>query len=844
MLEPLRHRSTCAPGRSNQRFAPLLLSVGLLALVPLALIGCNSKEPDTGADTHEPDHEGHSHDSSHAHSHDSESTSEVEGSILSLERRTEIWNREHLAFELEYRWAKAWLAALINGNEAPLRSSFQSECQLLAVNSTGDAYEHPNFIETGSSNDPATDDTVTSLTVDEFVTRWRARVSGSATSTTSRCEIIELQPASENERQFQATIHWTIASDSSTNSWEGTDLLNIEIDQPENVDSVPIVKSWQEVSWRSLTSKRTWFEESTELHRLHRQGIYDNRDPNLEDKNKIFMRFMTGVEDFNGDGRIDMVIASANDPPRLIRQQPNRIFLQRARELGIDVPRPFPSILALWIDFDNDRDPDLLIGDRVYRNDDSIFVEVTTTCGLQLHPYCMGGTVADYDLDGDLDLYLIYHQELLPNKQFVSWLDGENCGRYNQLWQNQGDGTFKDVTAESRAGGGGRYSNAGTFVHLNNDLYPDLVVTNQFARNVYLLNQQDGTFKDMTRDWGAESVSISAGIATGDINRDGFTDLFLGGRSSSVVDRMLNSLTESDHTPLIREQLGSITQGNQLWLSSEQGLSRGNPSIAALRTGWTYGTALADLDNDGYLDLLAATGHQSYDVNLPDGSSPFWQSFVIAPENYFTRLTPKGTLDEQLAEPWEDRPTGLIGTPKNLASFEPNRVLLGSDALSFRDVSFVSGLALDSDSRSIIPCDLDRDGAIDIVVGSVGGGPLRSFRNRGADGHWFGMQLVGSDSNAYGIGARIKLTVGGQTIAGDLFPATSFLSTGPAEIHFGLGSTAVIDRVEIRWPSGKVTVAEQVAADRWTRWSEATDEVTTLEPPMFEDSGGDTGEEE
>ncbi|MEZ6108438.1 MAG: CRTAC1 family protein [Pirellulaceae bacterium] len=370
---------------------------------------------------------------------------------------------------------------------------------------------------------------------------------------------------------------------------------------------------------------------------------------------------------------------------------------------------------------------------------------------------------------------------------------------------------------------------------MNDDLYPDLVITNEYARDVFLLNQTDGTFKDATRQFGAEAISMSGGLTTGDLNGDGFTDIYTAGRYNLAGERILGLLSEADHDASIRETLAGLNHGGQLWLGGAEGVTRGNPTRNAVEIGWSFAPAMADLDNDGRLDLLVGTGLQSYARTDPDFASPLWQAIAIAPEQRLARVSPKGELDANLNEPWDELPAGVIGTRRNLASFERNRVLIGHDHLEFHDVSPITGLDIDSDSRTLIACDIDRDGGVDLLVASVGGGPLRSFRNTRATGNWLGVQLVGSESNAYGIGARITASVGDRKIVRDLFPATSFLGNGPAETHFGLGSAETIDELEIRWPSGHVTRAQQVPVNQWTRWSEETDTMETLPPLEFEE---------
>jgi hypothetical protein len=140
---------------------------------------------------------------------------------------------------------------------------------------------------------------------------------------------------------------------------------------------------------------------------------------------------------------------------------------------------------------------------------------------------------------------------------------------------------------------------------------------------------------------------------------------------------------------------------------------------------------------------------------------------------------------------------------QNLSAFERNRLFLNVDGASFLDASFASAVDLDSDSRSVVAADFNRDGAADLLVASAGGGPLRLFLNRFASGRRVAIQLVGTAGNRPAIGARLVAHVGTRRIVRDVFPANGFMGQGPAEVLLGLGSARQIDRLEVRWPGGQ-----------------------------------------
>ena len=192
------------------------------------------------------------------------------------------------------------------------------------------------------------------------------------------------------------------------------------------------------------------------------------------------------------------------------------------------------------------------------------------------------------------------------------------------------------------------------------------------------------------------------------------------------------------------------------------------------------------------------------------------------PHNRLCQLDPIGDIDEEAGEFWVNNPFQITAQRENLSAYEQNRCFLNLDGRSFLDVSFASGADIDADSRSVVAADFDRDGATDLLIGSVGGGPLRLFLNQFPDANYARIQLQGSASNRLGIGARIVATVGRRKLVRDLFPQNGFMGQGPAELTLGLGDAKVIDQLEIRWPSGQIQRYSKLPANQVFLFKEAT----------------------
>ncbi len=167
------------------------------------------------------------------------------------------------------------------------------------------------------------------------------------------------------------------------------------------------------------------------------------------------------------------------------------------------------------------------------------------------------------------------------------------------------------------------------------------------------------------------------------------------------------------------------------------------------------------------------------------------------------RLPELGPVDREGGEFWIKNPFNIPGSGNNLSAFERNRLFLSLEGREFIDASFASNVDLDSDSRAVVAADFDRDGAVDLLVGSVGGGPLRLFLNRFPPAKRVRLELVGVESNRAAIGSRVTVEAGGRKIVRDLFPSNGGTGQGPVELIVGLGQAERIDRLTVRWPTGK-----------------------------------------
>lgn len=188
-----------------------------------------------------------------------------------------------------------------------------------------------------------------------------------------------------------------------------------------------------------------------------------------------------------------------------------------------------------------------------------------------------------------------------------------------------------------------------------------------------------------------------------------------------------------------------------------------------------------------------------------------------------SNLAPAGQLDHSSGQFWVSNPWKIVYEGHNLSAFERHAMYLNLGHERFADVSFVTGTDSDGDGRSAIAADLDGDGMQDLVVRQAGGGPLLIYRNQFPKSHWLRVSLRGTHSNGRGVGARLIAHVGSRTLVREMFPANTYFSQQPCEVHFGLGDATRVDRLSIRWPSGQVQELTDVSADQRLQITEPGD---------------------
>ncbi|MEX2177056.1 MAG: CRTAC1 family protein, partial [Pirellulaceae bacterium] len=451
----------------------------------------------------------------------------------------------------------------------------------------------------------------------------------------------------------------------------------------------------------------------------------------------------------------------------------------------------------------------------LFRNDGNWrFTDVTKQAGVGDTGFGLGVCAADYDNDGFVDLYV------------------SNYGP-NVLYRNNGDGTFRDAT--ERAGVGlGKHVGAGVaFVDVDNDGHLDLFVANYIEDTldrhqphfhkgvpsypgplhhrpgsmVLFRNNGDGTFSDISREAGlADLKGHGMGVVAADYDGDGDQDLFVAN------DVQANFLLRNDGT-------GKFT---------DVAVLAGTAFDLAGNVQASMGVDAADFDNDGLVDFHVTSYAGEFATlyrNLGGGLFEDATRATRAGEgtlphvtwgNGFADFDNDGQRDLFIACGHLDDNFHLRGGGGSTAFAVANVVLQNLGNSRFRNVSAQSGDGLKPvySSRGAALGDLDGDGDPDIVVLNSREPPTLIRNDTSSGNHWLGVRLEGVESNRGGIGAHVKVHAGGAAWVDEVRSGRGYQSDFGPWLHFGLGKAARVEKIEVRWPSGKVSTAADVAPNQ------------------------------
>ena len=485
------------------------------------------------------------------------------------------------------------------------------------------------------------------------------------------------------------------------------------------------------------------------------------------------------VFDFDNDGNLDIFFTNGADINTLQKSSPkyyNRLFRNNGDGTFTDVTEKaglagtgYDTGVAIG-DYDNDGYEDIFVA-GVYRNTlyhnngDGTFTDVTEKAGLaqpdkEYGPlWSVGAGWVDVNNDGLLDLFVVNYLKWDGSKEPPCAFEGkpEYCHpKYykelpNQLFLNQGNGKFVDISASSGIRSHFGKGMAVGIADYDGDGLPDLFVSNDKLFNFLFHNKGNGKFEEVGFETGVAlpehgNLISGMGVDFRDMNNDGRPDIALVALDSETFPVYQND-----------------GKGGFLEITAKSGMSLLSNPMAG------YSVNIADFDNDGWKDLFVSRG----DVQSPAMAA---RRPIDQPNTVF-RNVPGGKWSALTEE------AGFAAVP----------------AKRHRGSAFG---------------DFNHDGKLDLVVTALSAPAEIWMNDSPGENHWLELSLQGTKSNRDAIGAKIRISAGGQPQSNHVTTASGYASSSAGPVHFGLGTAKVVDELEIRWPSGTIQKLKNVPADQ------------------------------
>ena len=567
------------------------------------------------------------------------------------------------------------------------------------------------------------------------------------------------------------------------------------------------------------------------------------------DNSFLFRNFYNGggvaIGDINNDGLPDVLLTSNMDQNKLYLNKGNFKFEDLTAKSGMKQDSMW-STGAVMVDINNDGWLDIYIcnsghmknGNRrnkLYINNHNLtFTESAAKYGLDVSAYTTQVSFFDYDLDGDLDCFMIDNSPMpvntlgytnrrdLPAKDWPVADFVKDGG--DHLYRND-NGHFTEVTKEAGIHGTLMSFGLGVSVgDINNDGYPDIYVANDsYERDYLYINQKNGTFKDEMEQCMKQNSFSSMGADMADMNNDGYADIFTTDMLPED-DYRLKTLGAFDNIDQYRNKLkiGFYHQYMKNCLQINNG--NGTFSDVANYSGvcasdWSWGALLFDADNDGLNDIYVCNG-----VNRDVTDLDFMDFFA---NDVIQKMVMTGKK-EKVNEVLEHIPkTPVI-----------NKVFKNMGNLRFADMSKAWGITQPSFSNGAAYADLDNDGDLDLVINNINQ-PAFIYKNKAREvnkNNYVSILLKGSNENTFAIGSKITLHTGKQILTREVIPSRGFQSSMDYKQVIGIGNATGIDSMIITWPDRTVSVFRHPAIDTLLVISQQTAPKMQCDPAIQNNS--------
>lgn len=538
-----------------------------------------------------------------------------------------------------------------------------------------------------------------------------------------------------------------------------------------------------------------------------RNKVKDTRERNILSYLYYYNGAGVAVGDVVGDSLPDIYLVSNTGENKLLENKGNFRFEDVTVRAKVQGKADWQTGTAM-ADLNNDGLLDIFVcavnglldfegHNEVYiNNGDGTFREESKKMGLDFEDYSTAWAFLDFDLDGDLDIYLVNHAVhtedgyRLPADQ-IRPLRAEKVG--DRLLENR-EGRFVDISEQAGIlGSKVNYGLAARVSDINNDGWPDIYVSNDFHENDYLyLNNKDGTFQLATKDYFSYTPRFSMGSDINDINNDGFPDIFVGDMKPAQ-EYFLKTSTGEDSPEIFSFKLDRGYHYQYSRNTMQMNTPNGFQEIANLAgvsaTEWSWSPILEDFNQDGQVDLFVSNGILRRPNDL---------DFL----NYISSVEISNHLKEGTDYDLEiinHMPDGLW---HNYLFFQHN--------LKFEDVSEANGFDENDSSNGCAVADFDGDGDLDIVMNRLNK-PALIWKNK-SNKNYLAINFTSPYATCYG--AKVHVVFDQDTLSREFYPQRGFMSSSEPKLFFGLGHLGVVRKLWVTWPDGRSDTLHNVESNQ------------------------------
>jgi enediyne biosynthesis protein E4 len=540
--------------------------------------------------------------------------------------------------------------------------------------------------------------------------------------------------------------------------------------------------------------------------------VEDTKDFNIFTYRNYYNGGGVGIGDVNNDGLVDIYFTSNTNENKLYINKGNWKFEDITKTAGVGGTRSWSTGVAM-ADVNGDGYLDIYVcnsgdvqgankeNELFINNGDLTFSEKAKEFGLNDSGYSTHASFFDYDLDGDLDCYVLNNsfKSIDRVEQFLISREVRDSVGGHKLLRND-NGHFIDVSAKAGIYGSWIGFGLGVSVSdLNNDMLPDIYISNDFWERDYLyINKGDGSFSEEITSRTSVISASSMGSDVADLNNDGSPEIFTTDMLPSDNVR-LKSMTKFDETNIKELKVKSSYHYQQLQNCLQYNDGTGNFQELAnfsnvSSTDWSWGALIFDMDNDGWKDIFVSNGIYR------DITSMDFSDFVGDKENIKEMVEKNGKFD------FNDL---LSLIPSSKIS---NYAFVNGRNRTFKNLADSLGLNEPSFSNGSAYGDLDNDGDLDLVVNNVN---MESFvyrnnTNELRQNNYLKVQFKGSQGNRLGIGAKVTTWVQGNIQVLENFSSRGFQSSIESQLLFGFGKNTIVDSLTVNWPDKKTQTVRNV----------------------------------